>query len=146
LTNAAQVPGEVLISTEKGKSIEQLEAYTAVDRFWTNEGRTTEKAQVSIRVSSWSFDGDFHKVITTLRIDRLPSNVFPGDEIEIPDLVVYPMKFAEPEVVEAMRTRGQMFWKCRDHHYVCYKGLIGDRIQSMVSDARFVSNDPQIDT
>jgi hypothetical protein len=55
-----------------------------------------------------TFDGNFQKKTTRLTIDWVSSMKEP---FNIRDMMLYPIKFAEPGLEEALRERGAMYWK-----------------------------------
>jgi hypothetical protein len=77
----------------------------------------------------WTFDGNFQKNTTVIMIDKLPS---PATLFKINELAVYPMNFVDETVQHAIRARGEMFWKCRRQHYVCYTDRSVDGFQKAV--------------
>jgi len=58
-----------------------------------------------------------------MSIGRLPSMKEPFD---IREMELYPIKYAEVDLEDLIRARGQMFWKCRFKNYVCYDGESDD--------------------
>jgi hypothetical protein len=78
----------------------------------------------------WTFNGNFQRARETLVIDSFPSLEEPFD---IRSLQFYPIKYAEDGLQDIIRTRGEMFWKCRFRNYVCYSGPSSDSIQSNAS-------------
>lgn len=84
--------------------------------------------------SSWSYDGFFQKNTGpwTVNCD------FPWEKsFDIQELDVYPLRFAGLEVIEALRHRGEMFWKCQKPKYICYQKDRALRAQNP-SDARYM--------
>lgn len=77
----------------------------------------------------WTFDGNFQKNTTVVQIKNPPS---PDAPFKITELAVYPMSYVEADVQNAIRARGEMFWKCRRQHYVCYGDRSVDGIQNTV--------------
>ncbi|KAI1737772.1 P-loop containing nucleoside triphosphate hydrolase protein [Xylaria scruposa] len=66
---------------------------------------------------SWSFNGNFKRTVTTLEISWPKED---GDEIDITDLNIYPLKFATPEMKYRLKKRGERVWACRHQAYVSY--------------------------
>ncbi|CAG9991342.1 unnamed protein product [Clonostachys byssicola] len=104
------VPGQIIISKQNGKDISKFRGLQVLETK-LNSG----KARPRIRVSSWSFDGKFHRVESYFPFPVLHSTT---QKIGIRELELYPLRFALEEVVEAIRKRGEMIWKCRHRHYV----------------------------
>jgi hypothetical protein len=77
----------------------------------------------------WTFDGNFQRSTTIVPIEKLPS---PDAPFKINELTVYPISYVEENVRNKIRARGEMFWKCRRQHYVCYSDRSVDGIQSAV--------------
>jgi hypothetical protein len=77
----------------------------------------------------WTFDGNFQKKTTRLTLDGVPSMKEP---FNIRDLSIYPIRFAEKGLEDALRARGLMYWKCRQRNYVCYSEEFSVGIQSTV--------------
>lgn len=90
-------------------------------RSYNNEGY--------VEADYWTFDGNFQRASTIIPIDRLPSD---DSLFEINKLTVYPMIYAEENVQNAIRARGEMFWKCRRQNYVCYSDRSMDGTQNSV--------------
>ncbi|CZR51366.1 related to TOB3 (member of AAA-ATPase family) [Phialocephala subalpina] len=91
-------------------------------------------SQRYVHGSSWSFDGLFQQNAEPWLVDCR----FSWEEsFDIQELDVYPIRFADHEVSEALRDRGKMFWECRLQNYVCYRRDAATRVQSP-SDARYM--------
>lgn len=138
-TNNLQVPEEIVVSTLNGRSHALLEGHIA--RFWlpptdkkhvrwSSIDRAYETAR-SLDCESWSFDGNFQKKSSHLRI-HVPTM---KDEFPVTQMSVYPLKFASKEVQAALWQRGQMFWKCRRRRYVCYTSSTEEDLFNVVSTA-----------
>lgn len=107
---------------------------------WLNINRedwaqTSGRARPNERIGfidgiSWAFNGTFQKTTSRLFIDWLPSMT---DPFNISDLMLYPIKFAENGLEDALRGRGEMFWKCRWRNYVSYSEDSNNGIQRIVS-------------
>jgi hypothetical protein len=82
-----------------------------------------------IEGAHWTFDGSFQKRTSIVPIEKLPS---PDAPFKTNELAVYPISHVEEKVRNNIRARGEMFWKCRRQHYVCYSDRSGDGIQSAV--------------
>ncbi|KAH8678493.1 P-loop containing nucleoside triphosphate hydrolase protein [Xylariales sp. PMI_506] len=125
-------PGSILVSTRISDDIADMEAFTAMN--WLSVQRTQGRWDGgSIQLVSWTFDGNFQRSLSQLDLKQLPS----AAEFDICDLPIYPVQFARPGVVEALQTRGKMFWKFSVRNYVSFKGFIDDGMQTM-TDSRFM--------
>lgn len=136
--HAFQVPNTILVANSDNESSGQQRAYLASS--WLDIGsehpdwapppssraRPNNFAGV-MEGTYWTFDGNFEKATRPISIHWLPSLTDPFD---IRDLVLYPIKFAEPGLENLLRARGEMFWQCRFRNYVCYNGGLSDSIQS----------------
>lgn len=103
---------------------------------------------------SWSFDGNFQRqnckrhfdieVGEETRHDTVVHEHTAGGQYyriekshmkkqNIKDLKIFPLAYAEPDLVDRLQKRGRTFWKCRNRLLVSYmeKGI--DNSQSMVS-------------
>jgi DNA polymerase III delta prime subunit len=67
--------------------------------------------------SSWRFNGVFSHLKEPLHLDILDSD---DSEIDISSLRLRPLAFVQEIWVERLRRRGEMFWKCRDRHFVSH--------------------------
>jgi hypothetical protein len=48
------------------------------------------------------------------------------EPFDICDMDLYPIIYAGTDLMDLIRARGQMFWKCRFKNYVCYDGEFDD--------------------
>ncbi|KAK7210550.1 hypothetical protein V2G26_017728 [Clonostachys chloroleuca] len=104
------VPGQITISKQNGKDISKFRGLQVLEKK-SNSG----KAGARIRVSSWSFDGKFRRAEMNIPFPILPSST---KKLDIRELELCPQRSALEDVVEAIRKRGQLIWKCRRRHYV----------------------------
>ncbi|KAF6808464.1 AAA family ATPase [Colletotrichum sojae] len=128
-------PNTILISKTEGSKTHQLRGLSATH--WIKIDSLTESSfSARIDATTWDFSGTFQKVEETIAVEDLPEAESNGSFL-IQDLVVYPMEYASKDVVEALRKRGQMFWKCRHRNYVSSSRFSDDGIQAS-SDSRFM--------
>ena len=78
-----------------------------------------KKYSWNVEAWSWSFDGVFTRTTAVIHIFLYVS----GDDIQvhINDLNYYPIKYGSSELQTLLETRGRMFWKCRNRHFVSYQ-------------------------
>ncbi|TGO51753.1 hypothetical protein BOTNAR_0345g00010 [Botryotinia narcissicola] len=116
-------PGDVLV---KGTGSD-INGYMLVT--WPNDststtaslkedGKNKPSSQYTMDVRSLSLDGAFNRVSTrlTLEIDGSEKT-----EYAIRDLNIIPIVYASDEDRKTLRSRGEMFWKCRERHFVSYQ-------------------------
>lgn len=131
-----KIPGGILISKDEDDRTRiqgaVAESWLSV---WRDSSETPESAARrpvgSINCLRWSFDGNFQRDTGSLRIKNIPSDK--EKEIKITNLDVYPSRFAEPDILQKLRARGDMFWKCRKRRYVCYDDAVDDTMNMAVS-------------
>ncbi|KAH7397487.1 P-loop containing nucleoside triphosphate hydrolase protein [Pyrenochaeta sp. MPI-SDFR-AT-0127] len=72
---------------------------------------------------TWAYRGNFVRKKDTfnLQLPPLKSSGHRDDTFEIQELDIYPMKYASALVLETLKRRGQMFWKCRKRRLVSYQ-------------------------
>lgn len=138
-SDSSKVPNTILLAQSYNEGIGQQQAYLAnswltlqkSDRDWVQSTERTRSQDFSGMIEGvcWTFDGKFQKKFTKLTIDRVPSM---KESFNVRDLMLYPIKFAESGLEDALRARGEMYWKCRQRNYVCYNGEFNDGIQSTV--------------
>ncbi|KAI9748737.1 MAG: hypothetical protein M4579_007137 [Chaenotheca gracillima] len=139
-----KIPSEIQLSKLDGDDAQYHRAFVATS--WLTQASTgtitkaaarTEDAYSSQRYvygSSWSFDGLFQQNTELWSVDCR----FPWDRsFDIQELDVYPIRFADHKVIDALRDRGKMFWECRGQKYVCYHRDAATRVQSP-SDTRYM--------
>ncbi len=111
-------PNDIVLAKTAGS----LAAY--VLRAWPQGGST-----ISLDCWAWGFDGNWlHRKSETLTVLRPPH-----EQISIRDLEVFPLRFATPEELEQLRTRGQKFWNLRYQSFVTYNGWDAKAEQFYVS-------------
>lgn len=129
-----QVPGQIIISQQNGKNVAKLEAFVARD--WLQHTSPSNKELATrLFVESWKFDGRFMKSEITLRMNDAPSL---KDKFNIIDLPIYPMRFGSEQVVQTLRDRGRMFWKCRIRKYVSYANTNAADDTQDITDSRYM--------
>jgi hypothetical protein len=128
-----QTPEEIVVSQKKGSSLAKLEAFETQDWAETTMQFARQDLGVSISASHWIFTDWFYK--TTERLPVALTKAVAGEtaEFNIRDLELYPLRYATPEVKEALRKRGRMFWRCRHRNYIRYNANDDDVIQNSVS-------------
>lgn len=135
-----QVPEAVLISKLDGEQHTRIQGAVADSWLSVYRGyfgshepavRQISSPVANISILQWSFDGNFQQDSHIFRIKNMPRKK--ETEIDITELEVYPVRFAEPSVVQTLKERGKMFWKCRQRRYVCYNDTVEDTINIAVS-------------
>ncbi|KAG6356761.1 hypothetical protein INS49_014635 [Diaporthe citri] len=61
-----------------------------------------------------------------------------GEKFKIIDLPIYPSEFANREVINALRSRGRMFWECRTRKYVSYMNTDAADGTQDIADSRYM--------
>ena len=87
----------------------------------TVEGMSDSSAQTlewEIETESWLFDGNFEKSSGTT-ILKISSRL--DETLSIKDLEVYPIQYANPDLVLSMKNAGLELWKSRSRRYVSYR-------------------------
>lgn len=90
----------------------------------------------SIKAWRWGFDTTFKRQYEDLiiRFPRSkPDNSFHIRPIRIEELDVFPLRFATEELVEKLKHRGKMFWRCRERCLVSYIEQEGEVADNRVS-------------
>ncbi|RGP70042.1 hypothetical protein FSPOR_4334 [Fusarium sporotrichioides] len=129
------VPDQLAISTEQGRGISKLQG--VVTQGWL-ERQPFLHYSANVDVTFWTFDGTFRKASKEFSIKDIP--VMPLDESEefnITDLPLYPIEYASDEIVDALRKRGKMYWKCRFRNYVGLAQETSEEIQDSIG-SRFM--------
>ena len=80
--------------------------------------RSSETQEWEIDTEFWLFDGNFEKRrgTTILKIRGRRDEV-----LTIKDLEIFPIQFADPDLVSNMKNTGLEFWKSRSRRYVSYR-------------------------
>ncbi len=138
LTMRRKIPGEVQLSKLDGEDAQFHRAFKALNELSTESGISRSEARVkyatgsdrSIFGLSWSYDGFFQRERDEWLVRCSSSWETPFD---IQDLKVHPLRFADPEVADALRCRGEMFWECRSPTYISYRKDGSFRGNSLVS-------------
>ncbi|KAI0160611.1 hypothetical protein GGR57DRAFT_455920 [Xylariaceae sp. FL1272] len=129
------VPGNTyVIKSERGEAYDRcytLEAWPKLDRSWAPKPTSTDTLpyshQISLELSlgSWLFDGNFmqgeERAVYHIDVTR--------DVNPICALPITPLELISEERRLALRTRGEMFWKCRKSKYVTYHGWDYERLE-----------------
>jgi hypothetical protein len=111
-------PNDIVIARKTGFQV----AY--VLRAWPS-GKST----IFLDCWAWGFDGHWlHRKPAPLTVMRPPQEI-----ISIRDLEVYPLRFATPQEVDQLRTRGLRFWDLRYQRLVTYTGWDANAEQFYVS-------------
>ncbi|RYP93128.1 hypothetical protein DL770_000785 [Monosporascus sp. CRB-9-2] len=134
-------PNTILISKLNGEKHAQIEGFLAGD--WLNPQRKSHSQgsdlgraytpAYSISCTHWTFDGNFQKRIVQLPI-TIPSM---EEDFKITDLTIYPSKFADEGLRNALQERGEMYWKCRRKRYVCCNDDMDESFHN-TADQRFM--------
>lgn len=79
---------------------------------------SSETQEWEIGTEFWLFDGNFEKRrgTTVLKISGRRDEL-----LAIKDLEIYPIQFADPDLVSNMKNTGLEFWKSRSRRYVSYR-------------------------
>jgi hypothetical protein len=109
-------PNDVLVTFQEDLCL----GYVCND--WPNEAKSffnDSKSRVELGCTYWTFNGVFFKKTRKFSIDwpRSDSSV-----MQIADLPVYPLRFADPSIKAHLGDRGRKFWVCRHRKYVAYHG------------------------
>lgn len=113
----------------------------------------------SIEAWQWEFDGSFQRRFDYLQfviqseessgflVENFPASghssfqdvykALQKRSVVVKDLMVFPLRHADSEVVDKLRKRGRMFWKCRERRFVSYQENESDNAQSSVSRLHF---------
>ena len=113
-------PNQILITTENGHN----QAYMLTKppnvegiQHAGLDGRY--KGPITLDLLSWQFNGSFSKKDERWSL-AWPSSVPADEPIPISQLEIYPLQFASSEVVDRLKARGRIFWKCRHAWFVAY--------------------------
>ncbi|KAF4984482.1 hypothetical protein FZEAL_330 [Fusarium zealandicum] len=126
------VPNKIIVAKKGDGELSKMQAF--VIEHWLHRGVSEIEFSAWLEVSCWSFDGAFTKTVLRLSLSKLPSET---EDFPITDLSFYPMEFASAAIVEALRNRGRMFWKCRLRNYVSYSTEAGNELESSMG-SRFM--------
>lgn len=128
LTASLQVPGEIVISQQEDESLAQRTAFIVRD--WLDVKESGSWFSAFVHAYRWAFDGRFRKTHEQIPLTNLPSLTKP---FKIQELPLCPIRFASEDVIESLRKRGRMFWKCRFKNYVSLHTELEDDMQNSVS-------------
>ncbi|CAD6455886.1 b955f86c-b9d4-4da0-9f5c-cbda508bb4bc [Sclerotinia trifoliorum] len=67
---------------------------------------------------SWKFDRTFSRVYSTLELALRIQEKQEYLDVDISDLDIFPLAFADESLKQRLEKRGKMFWKCRFQHFV----------------------------
>jgi len=130
----AKAPDQILISKLDGETSKDYRGFHC--QSWLESSNRKPLGPLAgdhpgfLTTESWSFDGNFQRNETVLEIDELPSL---SEPFNIRSLKIYPLKFADEETQQLLRTRGEMFWACRKRAYVCCNKELDMPINAVVS-------------
>lgn len=77
------------------------------------------KRPITLDLWSWQFNGSFYRMHEDWSL-AWPSSAPTDEPILISQLEIYPLRFASSEVVDRLKARGRIFWKCRHARFVAY--------------------------
>jgi hypothetical protein len=91
------------------------------DAIKTMEYPWEDKDDYVMDAFEWKFNGLFGKteIKISLKMEGISDRT--GGEMDITSLPIYPLRFAEDDVYERLKARGEKLWKCRTKSLVCYK-------------------------
>jgi hypothetical protein len=95
---------------------------TTLEEKGDEQAKSSDKG-FEIKTWQWNFDGDFKRVEGSVMLRLSQSSVDDADgakEWDMHDLDVYPLRFAPQPLIQKLRRRGMMFWKCRKRCLVSY--------------------------
>jgi hypothetical protein len=69
---------------------------------------------------SWKFDGAFSRVYSNLELSLEIHDKQKQSEVDVNDLNLFPLAFADECIKQRLKKRGEMFWKCRFQHLISY--------------------------
>lgn len=72
---------------------------------------------LGITGTSWSYDGSFQK---NTELWNFKCKFGSHEIFDIKDLDILPLSFADPEVAQTLRHRGERYWECRWPTYISY--------------------------
>ncbi|KAL4739348.1 P-loop containing nucleoside triphosphate hydrolase protein [Aspergillus similis] len=84
--------------------------------------RAPKNAETPLVLELWSWDfedGVFRQKWTEIKLGW-PSSAAAEEKIPITSLDVYPLRYAAPSVGKRLKTRGELFWRCRKQRLVAY--------------------------
>lgn len=113
-------PNQVLVTTENGHN----QAYMLTkppnsEGIPPLRGDSRYKGSITLDLWSWQFNGSFYKRDENWSL-TWPSSAPTDKPIPISQLEIYPLRFASSEVVDQLKARGRIFWKCRHARFVAY--------------------------
>jgi hypothetical protein len=113
-------PNQILVTTENGHN----QAYMLTKPPYSEGvqpvgGDSKYKGPITLDLWSWQFNGSFYKKDERWSL-AWPSSAPTDEPIPISQLEIYPLRFASSEVVDRLRARGRIFWKCRHAQFVAY--------------------------
>lgn len=116
-----------MILQQEHESLAQAKAFIVED--WLDVRKSQSWYSALVHAYNWTFDGRFRK-----SHERIPLNDLPSleESFNIQELSLCPMRFASEDVIEALRKRGRMFWKCRFKNYVSLHTELDNDMQNSV--------------
>ncbi|KAI1125434.1 hypothetical protein F5Y10DRAFT_247183 [Nemania abortiva] len=136
------IPGDVVVSkSPRGEAYDmgyELLDWPSYYDGWAPRAAKPEMLRVittniTFKMSSWAFDGNFTKVTT-----EATSQVHVSEKPEsITSLQIIPYSNLEEARQASFLLRGQMYWKCRKMQYVSYEGWSFERLE-LFDNSRFM--------
>lgn len=80
-----------------------------------------------LQITGWCFDYDGRKLVRIVMTQAVEFAF--SDDIAIDKLEVYPLEYANPNVVSQLKARGERYWALRRRHLVAYSGWDSHRDQ-----------------
>lgn len=113
-------PNQTLVTTQDGHNQAYMltkPPYSEIAQSVGGNGRY--KGPITLDLWSWQFNGSFYKKDEKWSL-AWPSSAPTGEPLPISQLEIYPLRFASSEVVDRLKARGRIFWKCRHARFVAY--------------------------
>lgn len=127
---------DIIIINNRGNDVKK-EVYRS-GKHDSEPAKTESELSFSVSVTSFEFDGLFHKKEESLSV-KFVSN-YDDDEIEINKLNLYPLKYAPEKIKERLARRGKMLWDCHHRRLVNYLAETESHLEDVsLSSATFYS-------
>lgn len=124
-THAPSKKSEVMPNSFRGSDKAVLFAQDKKNGLVRKSGSADISSKVfRIQMWKWSFDGDFKRQRddVVLRVSQKTTNIsIEATEWNMHDLDIYPLRLASRSVVNLLRRRGRMFWRCRKRCLISYQ-------------------------
>ncbi|KAF2112712.1 hypothetical protein BDV96DRAFT_580284 [Lophiotrema nucula] len=127
------IPGTTLIHSDtRGPAFDTASKQTAwasIHTQWTTDaskkgGNVLDRQLcdviIEMNTTCWSFNGDFWQDSGE---EKVAKRFYKDDPLDISSFSCRPLQYAEADRTNSLRTRGQVFWRCRKKQYVEYTGL-----------------------